>query len=213
MALMTALRDQTGGAAYGKLKGYHEVSELNATIQGMALTFTIETTVQLPDHLHVMQKTPFGNMTQVLAGDSGWTVSPRGTEEVSGEDLESMKEELQTGRMAILRNLDAAQCQALAPMEMDGVPCHPVNVTVGDESQVFFLNADTGLIWIVQNQDTNPITRSPATRKVYVDSYQEASGFRVPEAMRIAYDDEEFGTLTVKTFEANPEVDPALFQK
>ena len=213
MALMTALRDQTGGKAYGKIKSYHEINELNANIQGMDMTFTIDTTVQLPDHMHTVQKTPFGNMTQVLAGDEAWVASPRGTEDVTGDDLAAMQSEMRDGRIVILRDLDAVQCQALSPMEMDGVACNPVNVTVGEESQVFFLDAETGLIWVIQNQDTNPVTQSPATRKVYVDSYQDADGFKVPQAMRIAYDDEEFGTLTLKSFEVNPVVDPALFQK
>ena len=211
--LMASFRDKTGGAAYGKLNSSREVNELNATIQGMALTFTLETVVQRPDHMHTSQKTPFGNMTQVLAGDTAWMISPQGTQDLTGDDLTDMQHQLKSGRFAVLADLDAVQCQALAPMEMDGVACNPVNVTVGEDSQVYFLDAETGLLWMIQNQDTNPITRSPATRKVYVDAWTTMDGFQLPESMRITYDDEEFGTLTLKSFEANPEVDPALFQK
>ncbi len=212
-ALMTALRDGSGGAAYGTLKSYREVDELNANIQGMDLTFTIETTVEKPDRMHVMQKTPFGNMTQVLDGDTAWTSSMQGTQDVTGDDLTDMKNQLLTTRFAILADLDAVQCQALAPMDVEGAACTPVNVTVGDESQVFFLATDTGLIRMIQDQSTNPVTRSPATRKVYVDEYAEMDGFQVPKSLRLVYDDEQFGTITVTSFEANPKVDPALFQK
>ena len=211
--LMVALRDRTGGAAYGKVKGYHEVSELNANIQGMALTFTIDRTVVMPDRMRVEQKTPFGNMTQVIDGDTGWASGPMGTEDVTGDDLDTMKKEMRSDTFAIMQELDGVECQALAPMEFAGVDCLPVNVTAAGKSQVYFLDAGTGLIRAIQSQDTNPVTRGPATRTVTVDEYQDMGDFHMPRLMRIAYDDEEFGTIEVKSFEANPKVDPAIFQK
>lgn len=212
-SLLAAFRDETGGKQYAAVTSYHEVAELNATVQGMALTFTIDKTVVLPDRMHVLQKTPFGNMTQVLAGEAAWMTGPMGSQDITGDDMTELKNDLASDLLSIIRNLDTVECQALPPMEVDGVACNPVNVTVGGKSEVYFLDAQTGLIRAMQRQDTNPVTRSPATRKLSIDAYHDVAGFHLPQRMRIAYDDEEFGSLTVKTFEVNPKVDPALFKK
>jgi len=214
-ALMTAAVEATGGAdRYASLKTYEETTVLEATIQGMPMTFTIEKTVVYPDKVHTVQKTPFGNMTSVVTADGGWAESPMGKKDLEGADLEKAQEELQSDMVAIMRNLDGLTLQALEPQKVEGVATTPVHVTgVGDSYQIIFLGAQDHLVKMVQTPSTSPMTGAPVTMKVYVDEYQEAGGFTMPKKIRITYDDEEFGTGTVESFVANPEVDMALFAK
>jgi len=94
------------------------------------------------------------------------------------------------------------------------VMCNPVHVSgVGEDYQIFFLNAETGRVAMVQSPGVSPMTQAPVTQKVYVDDYMETAGFTMPKTLRLTYDDELFGTLTVEEFKANPKVDMGLFKK
>ena len=180
----------------------------------MDLTFTIEKTVSYPDKSHTVQKTPFGNMTQVVAGDKGWALGPMGPREIDGDDLKDAKDELLTDMVGILRNLDRFRCQALEPTQIDGVPSNPVYVSgVGDDYQIFYLNADNNRVVMIQSPGVSPMTQAPVTQKVFVDQYMESGGFTMPKVIRLTYDDELFGTITVEEFQANPKVDASLFTR
>jgi len=210
--LLAGAMAAAGGDKFVALDSYFEKSVLEATIQGMPMTFTIEKTVIFPDKSHTLQKTPFGNMTAVLAGDTGWSNGPMGNKAIEGDELQSAKDELKTDIIGVFRHLNEFQCQALETREVDGVTCHPVHVSgIGDSYQIVFLNAADKSVYMVQQPGTSPMTGAPVTQKVYVDEYQEIEGFHMPKALRLLYDDELFGSLTVEEFKANPKVDMSLF--
>jgi len=214
-ALMTTAAAGAGGQdKFAGLKSYYEKSELAAKIQGMDLNFVIEKTVVYPDRMVMIQKTPFGDMTQVLDGDTGWSSSPRGTEDLGPDDRQRMQEEIASDLIRMLGHPDEFVFQALAPTEIEGVMCDPVYVTAeGIDYQIVFLDPQSGRVRMIQSQGTSPLTQAPATQKVYVDDYQELGGFTMPKTMRLMFDDELFGTIAVQQFEANPRVDEAAFKK
>ena len=212
MALMAKLRRKTGDAAYDQLRSYREVTELNATIQGNVYTFTTEKLVVWPDRIRTVVQTPFGTQTIVVNHDTGWAESPAGRQEFTGDELARVKVEQRGTMIDILRDLDTVQCRVLPSENINGVACNLVDVTYGDESQVYFLSAATGLPVAIRSQGTSPLTNSPATCKILVDSYERRAGFKLPASMRILFDDEEFGTATLKRFEANPQIDEGLFR-
>lgn len=213
--LMTACAEASGGVEkFKSLKGTFEVMVLDAEIQGMPMSFTIEKTVQYPDKIYTMQKTPFGNMASAISGDSGWAQNPGGVQDMAAGDVTKAKDELKTDTVGTFRNLDALQCQALAPTKVDGVLCHPVHVSgIGDGYQIFFLDAKTHLVKMVQSPGQSPMTGAPVTQKIHVDEYQELAGFQMPRTIRMTFDDEPFATGTVEDFQANPTVDGAIFAK
>ncbi len=213
--LMVAAREAAGGAdLFTGLKSYFNKSQLAATIQGMDLNFIIEKTVVFPDKAYTLQKTPFGTMTSVLAGDKGWATGPMGDKDLEGEDLQAARDELMNDMMGLFKHLDRFQCQALEPTKVDGVLCNPVYVTgVGDDYQIIFLNADDNRVVMIQSPGQSPMTGAPVTQKVHVDDYMQTGGYTMPKVMRLTYDDELFGTITVQEFQANPEVDMSLFKR
>jgi hypothetical protein len=178
-----------------------------------ALDITMDQTVELPDHMHMVTKLPFGEQTQVLAGDEGWARGMSGEQEMTAEQVAEMRDQIDQDTLGILRRVDELEFQALEPMEMDGKLCQPVVVRFDDEPTVMFLDAETGMLAMVQSQATNPMTGGPVTQKVYVEEYQEMDGFKLPKALTITHDDEDFAEVTVTEFDANPTVDPALFQR
>jgi len=214
-ALMAATADASGGQAkFASIDSYSETTVLQANIQGMDMTFTIEKQVVFPDKVHTLQKTPFGNMTSVIAGDTGWGTGPMGDKPIEGEDLADAKEELQTDMLGILRNMDAWTFQALDPQEVEGKMCNPVYATgVGDDYRIIYIDAASNQVVMVEQPGISPMTQAPVTQKVYIDEYMETDGLTMPKTMRITYDDELFGTGTVESFKANVAVDEALFTK
>jgi len=214
-ALMAASADASGGQArFADIKTYSETTVLEANIQGMDMTFTIVKQVVYPDKAHTLQKTPFGNMTNVINGDTGWSTGPMGDKAMEGEDLARAHEELQTDMLGILRNMDAWTFQALDPQEIEGRMCNPVYATgVGEDYRIIYLDTDGNQVVMVEQPGTSPMTQAPVTQKVFIDEYMEADGFAMPKKMRITYDDELFGTGTVESFKANVDVDMGLFTK
>lgn len=211
-AALVAARDLSGGTKFDGVGSFFEKAKLEATIQGMDMTFTTEKTVVFPDHSYTLVKTPFGNQTMVVAGDAAWASGPMGTRDLEGDDLSQAQDDIRTEVVAIFRTLDDLKCQALETRKVEGRECLPVHVSgVGDGYQIFFL--DGGEVVMVQQPGTSPMTGAPVTQKVYVDEYGDLGGFRMPTKMRLMYDDELFGTISVEEFTANPQVDSALFQK
>ncbi len=213
--LLAGVAAASGGKKnFADLDGYFETSLLNANLQGMDLQFTIEKTVAFPDHQHTVQKTPFGNMSQVLAGDVGWSVSPRGAKDLSGDEVADAKRDMAGDMVSVLKNLDQMQGQALEPTEVEGVACTPVYVT-GEaiDFQIIYVDNETGLVRMVQTKGTHPVSQAPVTQKVMVDAYGNLGGFKLPTEMRILFDDEFFGTVEVQDFQANPTIDKSLFEK
>ena len=214
-ALMVATAEASGGQAkFAGLNSYSETTVLEATIQGMDMTFTIEKQVVYPDKAHTLQKTPFGNMTSVINGDTGWSIGPMGEKAIESEDLVRAHEELQTDMLGILRNLDAWTFQALEPREIEGKTYKPVYATgVGKDYRIIYLDTESHQVVMVEQPGVSPMTQAPVVQKVYIDEYMEADGFTMPKKMRITYDDELFGTGSVESFKANVDVDMGLFTK
>ncbi|MBK7672222.1 MAG: insulinase family protein [bacterium] len=203
-----------GAAKFAGMKAYFEKTILDAKIQGMDLTFTIEKTVSYPDKVHTVQKTPFGNMTSVVAGDIGWADSPRGKQDMPADDLAKAREELRTDMVGIMREPGAFTFQALEPKDVDGKACLPVYVTgVGEDYRIIYFSAETGLPLLVEQPGTSPMSGAPVTQKAYIDEYGTFGGFTMPKAMRLVFDDEEFAKGRIEAFTVNPKVDPALFVK
>ncbi|RKZ19883.1 hypothetical protein DRQ50_01215 [bacterium] len=214
MAAMVSARDVAGGSELTGMKSYYEKSVMEASIQGMDLTFTTEKSVVFPDHSYTQVKTPFGNQTMVLAGDTAWAEGPMGTRDLEGDDLQQAKDDLHTDMVGIFRSLDDLQCQALEPREVEGINCLPVYVTgVGDSYQIIFLDPTNQQVVMVQQPGVSPMTQAPVIQKVIVDEYGELGGMKMPVKMQLTYDDELFGTIAVEAFEPNAAVDTKLFEK
>jgi predicted Zn-dependent peptidase len=211
--LMQQLRARTGGDAFDGLQAYHQTTVMTAQTPMGEMDITMDQTVQLPHHMRLVTKLPFGEQVQVLAGEEGWAKSPRGEQEMTADQVAATREQIQQDTLSILRRVDELEFQALEPMPVDGTPCIPVVVRFGEEPTVMFLDQETGLLKMVQSQGQDPMSGSPVTEKVHIREYQEMDGFKLPKSLTIEHDDEEFAQVTVTAFEANPEVDPALFQR
>ena len=212
-AMIAALKAETGGKAYDNLKTYQQSMVMTVQSPMGALDITLEQTVQLPDHMHMSTKLPFGEQTQVVAGDKGWAEGMGQSKDMTADEVEAAKAQIQEDTLNILRRADELEFQAIDPMEIEGKSCIPVVVRFDDEMTIMFIDPETNHLVMVQSPGTSPMTGSPVTQKTYIGEYQEIAGFKMPKTLKITHDDEDFADIEVTSFEANLKVDQSLFTK
>ena len=212
--LMAAVAIALGGKELASLTGYHEKLALEAEVQGMSLSITIDKTVQFPDKQHVVQKLPFGEMTMVLNGDSGWKTTPMGEENMSAEEIAEARKELETDTWIVFRDHEKFTCQALVPTEVEGRSCLPLYFAdVGGDYMLLYLDAETKLPYMVQTPGEAPMTQAPVTQKTIMTDYQLRQGLQVATSFTIKHDDVVFATGHQELFELNPTLDESLFTR
>jgi len=192
------------------MKGFASESSLDLTIQGMDLTFGIETVVALPGRMKSIQKTPFGEMSQVLDGENAWAVGPMGKQEVPAED---MREEMKGNLVMMLRDSAELTCQALEAEEIEGVMCDRVYITgLGDDFTLLCLDQADHRPFMEQSKGQDPVMGGPVVQKVYYSDWKDFGGVSYFGAFEIRHDDEHFATGTTKTFSLNPTIGADTFQ-
>jgi len=212
--LMARAADAMGRRALTSAQSFRKSMAMEAKVQGMNLNIEIEETVVYPDRMHMKQKLPFGEMTQVLAGDAGWVVSPMGSQDMTAEQVADARDEIESDLISVLRDPSTLQCQALEPTEIDGTSCSVVYITgAGEDYIMLFLDEETGLPYQIQSPGKAPMTGAPVTQKVRYDGYTTMSGLQVAGSLTILHDDEVFATGTIQSFEINPAIDEGIFQK
>jgi zinc protease len=210
--LMKQLRDLSGGAkAFAGLKSWHEESAMTLQTPMGSFDITLVRTVQLPDRMHLLTKTPFGDQGQVLSGDKGWTTGMQ-AQDMSEDQVAEARASIHQETLGILRRVDELEFQAIDTMEVAGRTCDPVVVRFKDKATIMFLDAETGRLVMVQSPGMS-MMGAPVTQKVFVESYQQFGGFDLPHMMTIRHDDEDFATVEVMRFDVNPEIDQDLFKK
>lgn len=187
---------------------------LDLKIQGMDLHFDVVKTIAYPDRMHMMQKTPFGNMAQAVTADGGWAQGPMGVQDVAGEDLADLRREIRADMISVLRDHSGLTCQALGPEEIDGRVCERVYITgLGDDYLMFYLDAESFLPAAEQAPGKDPVSQGPVVRRTVYGDYATFAGLKMPSSMVILHDGEEFAKATFDGLEINPKIDEAIFAK
>ncbi len=203
--LLDRAAQAVGGKALAGLKGFSRSMKLDLTLQGMPMTFTVETMIRLPDHMKQIQKTPFGEMSQVLAGDKAWANTPMGRKEITGDDLQGMRDSMAQELLLLLKDHGGLTCQALDPVEMDGKTYDRVYITgLGDDYILLYLDPETGLPALEQTKGQNPMSGEPVVQKTRYEDWRAFDGLKVPASITILHDDEQFATATLESFSLNP---------
>ena len=213
-AIMARVAEKVGGRKLASLRGFRSEMSLDLEIQGMALTFGIEQTIVFPDKVKMVQKTPFGEMSSAVDGDTGWAVGPGGATDMDASQVATMKEEITGSLLTILMDPSVHACQALEPEELDGVLCDRVYIPgEGGEFSLYYVDQASDLIVMEQGKGQDPMSGSPVQEKIKYGDYKAFDGFQRPGTIEILHDDEHFASGELKSFDANPKLDDGFFAK
>jgi predicted Zn-dependent peptidase len=211
--LMSRAAATLGIDTLDELTGMYYKGTMVMSFGGRELSVAVESTFALPDRMHLAQTLPFGTMTMVVDGETGWMVTPRGTEEMPPDRISSTRQGMDTNLLVLLYNRARHQCQSLGPVEIDGASYERIYITGKLDSHVIlYLDSETGRPLQMEQPGQSP-GGGPATERTRYTEMQTVDGVEVPKSYAVTLDGEPFATGTVEVYKLNPEIDPKLFER
>jgi len=183
-------------------------------MMGQSMTMTIEEYKRLPDHYRRNMK--IGGMfdvIQTLNGETGWAQTPQGLQELAGEQLSEMREDLVREPEHFLVHRDDLTWQALGTEEFAGRLCDAVYVRESSIKDwiLYFDHGDHQLAGMTF-QGSKP-QGGPATVRLQLDDLRAVDGVLYPFQTSLQLDGEDFMSLELEAVEFDVPIDASLFEK
>jgi zinc protease len=199
--------DRTGGKkAYAAIKD--RTMELSAKVQGMDMK--LKTIQKAPDKFY--QETSMMGMVQRTAfdGKAGWAGSPRGIMDVTGEELESLKNEGVIDFYAVYKKL-GYKADVTGVKDIKGKEAYEVTFTgtTGSSMRHYF---DTKEFLKIREAKMGKTPRGPIEQVSDLAEYKAFGGVLIPVKIEESVMGQTF-TLTVDKCDVNTKVQDAVFAK
>ncbi|HEX2254103.1 MAG TPA: pitrilysin family protein [Thermoanaerobaculia bacterium] len=174
----------------------------------------IATTHLFPDRYRQELTLPFGSISMVLRGDSGFVVGPQGTMDLPASQLGSLRSSADRDPLSLLRSRGLADFRAtvIEPIELDGTPLERLQLEVADDVTVVAIDPQTGQIRQISYREAGP-TGTPGEVVQTFSDYREVDGITYPFAVVGTFDGNEMMRLTLESVEVDPEVDETAFER
>ncbi len=205
--IFTKFVERTGGAAkYAAIKD--RTIEVSGKIQGMDMK--IRTIQRAPSALY--QEVAMMGMLQkqVFNGTAGWTSSPMGSKDLSGEDLEDVQKDAPIESYGALAAL-GVKAEVTGRKDVKGVDCYEVTLTTksGSVSRHYF---DAKEFLKVREVSVKTTPRGPVEQITDMSDYKPFGGVLIPTKNEQTVMGTTF-TLTVDKVTVNTGVADSLFVK
>jgi zinc protease len=186
---------------------------VQVTPQG-EMEIPIATTLLFPDRYRQELTLPFGSLSMVLSGDSGFVVGPQGTMDLPASQLAQLRSNADRDPLALLRSRGLAGFRAtrIDPIELDGTPLERLQLEIADAVTVVAIDPATGQIRQVAYQEAGPSGTPGQVVQTFSD-YREVDGLTYPFAVVGTFDGTEVMRLTLESVEVDPEVDETVFER
>ena len=169
-----------------------------ATVQGVSIQMDNITTQD--NQLRAEQITPMGTMTQVYDGQKGYVVTPQGQQELTGPQLDMLREEALLFAPLRYRDEDF-KTELTGTEEVDGSPAYVVKATYpSGNTQTEYYDQETGLL----------VREDNAQGSIYFKDYSTQNGIPYPQKM-VAETPMGNLELNVTEYEINPELEAETF--
>ncbi len=204
-----------GAEAYGDVKDLTVSTDAALTVQGMQLQISGATIHKGWDCERSEQRTPMGNVVQVVCGDQGWAQSPQGVQDMPAPAVAQQKAEWVRELPVFLQQYPNMQAQALEQAAtVDGNPADVVYVqSDAVKDWKVYIDRATHRIVRMEYRTKNPMTGSPVTATENLSDYREVNGFQWPYQRAVLYDGDPFATVTVTEVKVNSGVGEDQFTK
>jgi predicted Zn-dependent peptidase/outer membrane lipoprotein-sorting protein len=214
-ALLAQTLEAVGGAAVRELRTAEaEVAMTVQTPQG-AMSMKGKATIALPNRIRRQLQLPFGVITIVFDGASGWVETPQGVQDLPAAQKKDIESDLARDTFNLLQSFARGELEAqfLEQGEWEGKPVNVVLVKdkAGNPLRLV-LDAATGTVLKKIYPGQSPFAGPVEVEEIYQD-YREVGGLRLPFKAIILHNGKPFSEVSVSSFVANPAVDEALFTK
>lgn len=204
-----------GGAdTAAKVKNSVTKSNVKVTTPQGPMDITATATTVYPDRMAAVLVLPFGEITQVMAGDKGWMKSPMGSQDMPTAEMKDMKasffrEQMNLMRLAAEKKLTV---QHLGEETVGTVKCEVLNLSDDAGNSVkMYVDAKTGLP--VKQSYRGNTQAGPAAMEESYDMWKAVDGIQFPFKTVTTADGKEYITSRVTSITLNAEVDEGLFKK
>ncbi|MCK4412312.1 MAG: insulinase family protein [Candidatus Eisenbacteria sp.] len=211
--ILAAAAEAHGGAALAAVRSVHTKGAGTLSMMGNAMSISVEAVRVAPERSwQKINIGGFAEIVEVIDGDHGWSQSPQGIQEQSGDDLAEQKQQFLRQPEYLLTHLDEMTWQALEPREIEGVTCAAVHVRdVPIKEWVLYFHPDSHLLYAMEYRGRGP--QGPAKMETTYADFRTVAGVKLPFATVLRLDGEEFTTMQAESIEINAPVDEALFKK
>ncbi|HEX3580660.1 MAG TPA: pitrilysin family protein [Thermoanaerobaculia bacterium] len=203
-ALVKKVQDFVGGkAALDKVQATKIVRSMTTKTPAGDMDVEMEQTVQYPDSIYQVVKTPMGEMTSVITPSAAFMNTPMGMQDMPA----SARAEAKFDLLTILKSPEKYTFAAVGSEKVGDVNATIVTATLDGASTKWYVEPATGRILRT--------ARNTARGEVVADyaDWKPFGGINLPTSLTLSINGEKQGSATVKTVEVNPTVDPKIFQK
>lgn len=210
-ALLARAARLAGGDALYRVHAVKTVSDAKITLQGMTFAMKATEIRILPDRVHATQTLPFGEITTVIEGQTGWMRDPRGVQDLPPSMLADAEAERMREALWILTHYDELPLQVLEPVSEGDARLERVFVSSDVvKDWVLFFDGEGRLAGMdYQSVDE----QGPAAVSVRYRSFSEVGGVSWPSSIQMRRNGEQFLDGTVVSIEVNPAIDEGIFQR
>lgn len=172
-AILAGAQKAMGGAQLAAMKSVRRADSVALTVQGMNLAATVTNQAVYPDRSHTAIQLPFGEMLQVLDGASGWSKSPQGMQDMTGDQIAETRTQLLQDPHYILGRFDSYQVQSLESADVEGKPASVVLVRLDEKDWTkLFFDASSNLLIKSESMGMNPMTGAPGLMESFYGDYK-----------------------------------------
>ena len=203
-AIVKKVQDFVGGkAALDKVHATQIVRSMTTKTPGGDMDVEMEQTVQYPDSIYQVVKTPMGDMTSVITPSAAFMNTPMGMQDMPA----SARAEAKFDLLTILKSPEKYTFAATGSEKVGDVNATIVTATLDGASTKWYVDPATGRVLRT--------VRNTARGEVAADygDWKPFGGLNLPTSLTLTLNGEKQASATVKTVEVNPTVDPKIFQK
>lgn len=215
-AALAAAKAAHGGAKLASIESMKQSASISLSVQGMNMGATVQSTTVFPDRLASTISLPFGEVIQVIDGDTGFAKSPQGMQELAGDQLADARAQIVEDWAYLLGHYDNFPVQLLESEDVDGVSCDVVLVWTDDSNDRWiklYFDPSSHVLVRTQQKDKHMVTQTPGISHTDYSDLREIDGIKAPHAWVTWFDGEKLVEAELTGLEVNPEVDETIFER
>jgi hypothetical protein len=214
-----AVKAQGGEEKLARLRAGRWKGRGAVTVNGQAVPMTVETVFQMPDRFKMVQQIEVqGRMigvTQVVAGGTGWMSTQGTVQNLTGDMLEALKEEMYAANVEMLVPLLREPGYTLSTIGGTNVEGRPtVGVTVaanGHEDIELYFDRETAMPVKTLRPMLGVDTMKATPSMVFYSDVREFDGVKMPAKMEVYQGGKKVMAVKVTSLQRLDKIDPGEF--
>lgn len=216
-AVLAAAQTAHGGATLKSLKSLRQSASLSISVQGMNLAASVEANFIFPDRMaNKINLGAFGEMQQVVDGDTGFNASAQGVQEITGDDLADARSQIVEDTLYLLGHYDSFPVQLLPSEEVNGKTCDVVLVWIDDTAERWlkmYFDPSTKQVVRTEQKAKHMVTQTPGIAHTDYSDIRPVAGAKVPHKFVNYFDGEVLIEGEITKVELNAKIDESVFAR